>query len=184
MTPDEAKNRLLSSAVADGRREDAEAAIVAGADMNAKNSFGLTALEVAAVHGRTDIACLLIVRGAHRQPEAADSALRYAASGGHDDVARLLIMNGADVNAKDVLGQSPLHHAAWRGHTSVARLLIENGADINATRTNGVTPMEAARKARHVDVVKLLQVASRPRPSHVDRIKKRRSVPGERHIGD
>lgn len=40
--------------------------------------------------------------------------------------------NGANIDTKDLYGQTPLMLAANNGHTIMVNLLLENGADINA----------------------------------------------------
>lgn len=47
-------------------------------------------------------------------------------------MAELLIAYGANVNARDVVSQTPLHLAAQTGNLEVAKVLLVNNADINA----------------------------------------------------
>lgn len=42
-----------------------------------------------------------------------------------------LIQRGADVNCRDVWGETPLSHACYNVNPTVIRLLLENGGDIN-----------------------------------------------------
>jgi len=49
----------------------------------------------------------------------------------------LLIDKGADVNAKDITGETALMVAAERGHTEIVKLLIGRGADVNARNIVG-----------------------------------------------
>jgi ankyrin repeat protein len=52
-----------------------------------------------------------------------------AAKEGHDTLVRLLVENGADLESKDIYGQTPLSSAAAKGHEVVLRVLVEKGAD-------------------------------------------------------
>jgi ankyrin repeat protein len=69
MTPPEATEKLIL-ATRGGNVADAEAAIEAGADPNAKTDWRRTPLHLAAKNGNTDIARLLIEKGA--DPNARD----------------------------------------------------------------------------------------------------------------
>ena len=115
-----------------------------GADVNAADKYGNTALMKACVKGRTDIAEFLIEKGADidTKGEFGYTALMKACVKGHTDVTRFLIERDADINAKDDNGWTALMWACANGHTDVARLLIEKGADINAKDRSGRTAMD------------------------------------------
>ena len=56
----------------------------------------------------------------------------------------LLIGNGADVNAKDMIGNTPLNFAASEGYQEIVKLLISKGANVNTIANNGKTPLHNA----------------------------------------
>ena len=63
-----------------------------------------------------------------------DHSFRLAVSNHHKEIVMLLLKHGANVNAKDLDGQTALHCAAKRGDEAYAVDLLEKGADIGVTR--------------------------------------------------
>jgi ankyrin repeat protein len=82
-------NQDLLDACLKGNLEKAKAAIKAGADVNGRNSGGMTALMSASSRGKLDIVKILIANKAdvNAKTDASDSkgftALIYASLGGH-----------------------------------------------------------------------------------------------------
>ena len=66
-----------------------------------------------------------------------------------EQVANWLIGKGADVNAKNIDGDTPLHEAASRGAFNIAELLINKGADVNAKNNDGNTPLHSAASSEN-----------------------------------
>ncbi|KAK7432072.1 hypothetical protein QQZ08_001362 [Neonectria magnoliae] len=65
--------------------------------------------------------------------------------GGEDyrlDVATQLLNSGAEVNTRDVFGDSPLHDAAQRGDEKLMELLLQHGADSECRNFNDQTPQD------------------------------------------
>jgi ankyrin repeat protein len=158
MTPKQATQLLFQAVVVTGKLSDAEAALAAGADPNARDDQLYTPLHLAARGGNTDLARLLIDKGA--DPNAKDddhrTPLHLAVLSGHTDLARLLIEKGVDVNAKNRWQQTPLHGAASSGHTDAGRLLIDKGADPTARDDEQRTPRQYAVSAGYADLARLL----------------------------
>jgi ankyrin repeat protein len=99
---------------------------------------GSTALLLAAQHGVTAAARLLIAAGADVNDTAGDgkSALVTAAFAGHTEVGQMLIEAGADPNTA-AAGYTALHAAALRGDVRLIKALLAHGANPDAVLTKG-----------------------------------------------
>ncbi|MDH3673171.1 MAG: ankyrin repeat domain-containing protein [Gammaproteobacteria bacterium] len=76
--------------------------IAAGADINAKDKHGQTAIMLASRNGQTDVVQLLVDANAELNVTAKYnlSALMLAVINHHDDVVRILVEAGADLNLR------------------------------------------------------------------------------------
>ena len=95
-------DRDFIHAVRNGETQTVQRLIAQGANINAAEKYGQTALMIAAELGHTEIARLLVEQGANIHPVSnyyGYTALLWAARGGHADILRLLIAHGASVNA-------------------------------------------------------------------------------------
>lgn len=117
----------------------------AGADVNARNTKGITPLHVAAKGNVPEIMKVLLERGA--DIEAADKDARtpllWAAFEGSVKAVRLLLQQGAKQQVPGV-GMTALHYAAQFGHVEVAQAFAAAGADLNAHDEKGATPLHLA----------------------------------------
>ena len=134
-----------------------------GADVNARNDAGATALMWAV----TDLekTRLLIDHGADVNAKSGDQRtplLIAAGIAGASPVVKLLIEHGAKVSVKapGLDGEtSPLVEATLSGDEPTFRLLMANGADVNAT---GPGPLLLALRAQCVACVDTLLKATNP----------------------
>jgi ankyrin repeat protein len=132
-----------------------KALIEEGANVNAKNMWGETALHYAAEKGHKEVVELLIAKGADINAGRIE-ALQYAMDNGHTEVAIILINKGASVNPKTKSGWTPLHNAAYGGYKQVVEILLAKGAYVNSKDTKGYTPLNIAVDRDYNDVAKLL----------------------------
>jgi ankyrin repeat protein len=105
-----------------------------GADANAAQSDGLTALHWAALNDNAEIVDLLLYAGASVHPltrVGGYTPLHLAARAGHADIVEALVEAGADPNMWTSTGVTALHFAAEGDYTETVRALIAAGADVN-----------------------------------------------------
>lgn len=130
-----------------------------GADLDAVNSEGQTALMVAFRLPEPDeLAREVITRGAdvNARGKGVRSALAEALWMEMPEMAKLLLAGGADPNAADAEGETPLHIAARHGQTDIVRRLIDAGADLDAMDKVKWTPLRRAVWMNRGEVVRLL----------------------------
>lgn len=121
-----------------------------GANVNARNTNGETALTEASLHGSLEVVNLLLLHGA-RIDVATDgehwTPLLQAVRNDRREVVRSLLQHGADKHIKRKGGLDAVAEASCRGHHEIARMLIENGSRLESLNHHGRTPLlEASRR--------------------------------------
>ncbi|GBM77471.1 Ankyrin-3 [Araneus ventricosus] len=125
-------------------------------DVN-KTFFGVSALHLASEVGHESLVTTLLEKiDVNFKSSSHFVPLHYAARGGHADVAQFLINKGAEINARNLHGNTPLHIAAEKGHDAVVAILLQYGADINAANLNGLTALSFAARGGFTTASKLL----------------------------
>ena len=139
----------LFESIRQGRVEQADSCLGAGARLEARNLEGATPLIVAVTAGRQDMAALLLKKGADVQARRngyyGSTALMEVASANDTAMARLLLSYGADVHRRDTFGDPAINWAAYYGHISFTRLLLEQGAGWDVASRHG-TALDIAAK--------------------------------------
>ena len=139
-----------------------------GADVNAAQGDGMTALHWAAARGDAQIAGMLAYAGANAEATTrigAYTPLHLASRAGSASVVELLLDYGGDPEAPTAAsGATPLHLAASSGSTEVVALLLARGADPNAREAEwGQTPLIfAAAQNRAATVTTLIAAGADP----------------------
>ena len=143
-----------------GDREAVRALLLKGADVNAAQGDGVTALHWAATRGDAELTSMLLAAGANVRAATRFGGympLHVAAERGFGPVVQALVKAGADANATTSRGTTPLMLAASAGDTGALTALLDAGAKPNTTETErGHTALMFAAAANRVPAVKLL----------------------------
>ncbi|MBN1973416.1 MAG: ankyrin repeat domain-containing protein [Sedimentisphaerales bacterium] len=72
------------------------------------------------------------------------------------DLIQFLLSKGAEVNIKNISGNTPLHYAASQGEKNITELLISKGTNLHIQNIDGQTPLHSAVYYGYKDIIKLL----------------------------
>lgn len=134
------------------------ALIEKGANVNAKEADGATALHWASYHDDADGAALLIRAGANVNAanDLGATPLWLACINGSVPLVRALLQAGANPNLALIRGETALMVASRTGNPQVVELLLQKGADVNAKATRSQTALMWAVAQKHPDVTRIL----------------------------
>ncbi|MDE0806534.1 MAG: ankyrin repeat domain-containing protein [Longimicrobiales bacterium] len=132
-----------------------------GADVNAAQGDGMTALHWAAVNGQSDIGEMLLYAGASTEATTrmgAYTPLHLASREGHAGVVLSLLEAGSDPNQRTSSGGvTPLHFAAASGDVETIETLLNYGASIDQREEkSGQTPLIFAASLGRVGAIEVL----------------------------
>lgn len=153
----------------------ARALLVAGADADRANRYGVTALSLACERGAGPLVAELLAAGADpgRALPGGETPLHTAARTGRPEPVRALLAAGARVDAALPDGQTPLMWAAAEGHVEVVRLLLAAGADLHRRVPSGFNAWLFAVRGGHAETARVLLAAGAdlhygvlPEPGH------------------
>jgi ankyrin repeat protein len=150
----------LADAVMHGDVAAVQALLAHGADVNAAQGDGMTALHWAALNGDLKTTSLLLA--ARAKTEAVTriggyTALHLASSRGQAAVVARLLEAGSRVAAVTDTGVQAIHFAAQAGNPDALQSLLDRGADVNARdNTYGRTPLIFATSENRLAAMKLL----------------------------
>jgi ankyrin repeat protein len=151
MSPDavDQGNAAILEAARRGHEKIALELIEAGARVDAKDPYGVTALMFSLIAGSGGAALELMEQAADVDARDVDgrTALIEALATENDiptEVIRTLVGKGADVNVRIAGGITPLMIAVSYD-PKIVRMLVEAGADVNAHDANGASVLRMAK---------------------------------------
>ncbi|MBK6844328.1 MAG: ankyrin repeat domain-containing protein [Gemmatimonadetes bacterium] len=132
-----------------------------GADVNAAQGDGMTALHWAAMHGDASQARMLIAAGARLDAVTRNGSyapLHLAARRGKAAAVAAILESGGDANVATASGgATSLHMASEMGDTAVIRVLLAHKATVDARESAfGQTPLMWAAAGDRVPALRLL----------------------------
>jgi ankyrin repeat protein len=131
-----------------------------GADVNAAQGDGMTALHWAAQKGDAELVGMLLAAGANVRATTrlgGYTPMHLASQAGQAKVVAALLAAGSAADVKTSTGASALTLAARSGSVETATRLVENGAEIDGKEaTYGQTALMVAAGLDRAEVVKLL----------------------------
>jgi len=160
----------LLIASCNGHAAVVEYLLLKGANPNASNAQGNTALICASYNGHQEVAKALLNAGARVNDAVTEyqiTALMVASRAGHTSLVKLLLDSGADPNQLDVRGTNALHRAVYLGNSDIVRMLVEAGANPSVRVPDtplktkdiviGDTPLAIAKRKGFTAVAEYLQ---------------------------
>lgn len=148
--------------------------LAAGASVDDTAAVGTTALVVAAQHGETEVAAVLLENGA--DPDTAGSghaALHWAALRGDSEMVETVLAHGGNPDVlltrgsplkydraafafdKFLIGATPFSVAAKRSDVEIMHLLAADGADTSLPLRDGRTPVMIAAQGKNTGLRRL-----------------------------
>jgi ankyrin repeat protein len=153
------QSRTLLDAAKAGDAAAARTLVAKGADPNAVDADGSTALHWAVEHDDEALTSALLTAGARARVANRHSIapLHLAATNGNASIVQRLIASGADVNGATPGGETPLMMAARTGIPETVKALLAHGATVDARESwRGQTALMWAASENNAAAVRLL----------------------------
>ena len=129
-----------------------------GAQLDAADSDGRTALSYAAVKNNQDVVGLLLLRGASVYVKDLEgrTPLSLIMPYAKESIIDQFLEAGADIDSQDNLQRTPLSYAAQEASKLDVALLLVRGATVKSKDKKGISPLSYAAKSREELIVELL----------------------------
>ncbi|GHV43962.1 hypothetical protein FACS1894204_00180 [Synergistales bacterium] len=156
------QNLELIEAVRGGRDADILRLVSEGADINAPDNSGISAMKAAIALNRIDI-IRHFARLTEESLRSDNSILTYAIVQNRPEAVREFLKTAKNLSQQDKNGCTLLSYTIPRNNVVIARDLISAGADVNGRDKHGDTPLMAAAALGRPDMVAaLLELGANP----------------------
>ena len=160
LTPTNNTDQELLNAIDSDDKEAAMALLRGGANPNAIDRAGVTAILLSVSRKQAEIVKLLIEKGAKVEgfvfgPTETFPLVAASLNGSSEIVAELLNA-GADVNRCGANGWNALMASSFLGQNDVVEILLRRGAEVDAIDKSGYTALMYAANSGHLDIARLL----------------------------
>mgnify|MGYP002518656156 FL=1 len=163
----EYKDLYLIKACKDGDLDTVKKLIENGANVNAKNHYGWTALIEASMSGHLKIVQYLVELEKDKKVDIdakdndGSTALIWASRDGHSETVKYLLEKGACINAKNDSGNTALIEASYSGNLETVQYIlaeVKKGkkVDIDAKNNDGFSALMFASSSGHSKMVDCL----------------------------
>lgn len=150
-------DQQLVQAAYDGNESKVNNLLSRGANPNAVDNNGYSAIIYASAYGYQGIMKALIRKKARVNiMYNGVYPILAAVNNNNTSSIQILLAAGATVNCEDENGYTPLMFAAQEGYVESVEYLLQNGAEINAQTYNGHTALSIAIQNGHTNVVKTI----------------------------
>ena len=129
-------------------------------NVEARNTADESPLMIAALNGSSDLAQVLITKGADVN-KTGWAPLHYEATRGHLQMITLLVDNYAYIDAASPNGTTPLMMAAFYGTPQSVKLLLDAGADPLIKNDQSLTAIDFAQRNSRADSAELISASVR-----------------------
>ena len=160
---DSGRDLQLIAAAGRGGLPEVEKLLREGADVQAKDGSGKTALNSAAYGNHVEVFRRLLAAGSNvnERDNVPSSPLMTAAVRGYVEIVRLALAVGADVKSVNQYGGNALIPACHYGHIEVVRELLRTEIDVSHVNNLGWTALLETvilgdGGAKHQEIMKLL----------------------------
>ena len=141
-----------------GTAQQVADAIKAGANVNAKDDIGMSALMWATVINKNPAVIKILLNAGVDVNTKSNGGTTALMAAKNPEVIKTLLNAGADVNAKSNGGATALMMVVWENKNPEAiKMLLNAGADVNDKNNYGRTAlMEAVMAEQNAEVIKML----------------------------
>ena len=149
----------LSAASRQGHMESVKILLDSGANPNISTKYGGNALTGATWKCHSDIARLLVRKGAEinqRNFSHGSTPLMLAVECNDESLVRFLLDHGAKTDIKNRANNDALMAATMKGFSRMAQILIDYGADVNSKGCGNQTAIYQAAEKNSVETLKIL----------------------------